>query len=126
MLLSTNLKHLETKADLTKLIASEENVMVCCGRMGPMCIPVYGVMEELEKSGEYPSVAFRDMAFDSPESDYIRRLPECQGFRGIPFTVYFKNGKVAKATSSIQSKQQVESILKEALVNGTVGAANKG
>ena len=76
--------------------------MVCCGRMGPMCIPVYGVMEELED--EYKHVAFRDMPFDSPEAAVIRGLPECSSFRGLPFTVYYKNGKVVKATSSIQTQ----------------------
>jgi thioredoxin 1 len=111
MTLQTNLKHLETESDLTSLIESQENVMVCCGRMGPMCVPVYGVMEELEKSGEYGHVQFRDMAFDSPESGYIRNLPEAAGFRGLPFTIYFKNGKVAEATSSIQDKNQVTGIL---------------
>jgi thioredoxin 1 len=30
---------------------------------------------------------------------------------GIPFTIYYKNGKVVKATSSIQTKDQVKSIL---------------
>ena len=113
MTLPTNLNHVETADELKKLIETEENVMVCCGRMGPMCVPVYGVMEELEKSGEYSNVAFRDMAFDSAESDYIRALPECSSFRGLPFTVYFKGGKVAKATSSIQSKEQVTGILSE-------------
>jgi len=114
MPLDTNLKHLTTDKELKQLIASNENVMVCCGRMGPMCIPVYGVMEELEKEGAYKHVEFRDMLFDSPESSYIRTLPECATFRGIPFTVYFKNGKVAKATSSIQSKPQVQAILDSA------------
>ncbi len=113
MTLPTNLKHVETAADLKELIASEPKVMVCCGRMGPMCVPVYGVMEEMEKSGEHDGVVFRDMAFDSPEADAIRSLPECSNFRGLPFTVYFKDGKVAKATSSIQSKDQVTSILSE-------------
>lgn len=112
MLLDTGLKHLSTAQELKELIAKEEEVMVCCGRMGPMCIPVYGVMEELEKEPEFAKVAFRDMAFDSPESDYIRGLPECRGFRGLPYTVYFKNGKVAKATSSIQTRDQIVSILK--------------
>lgn len=115
MTLPTNLKHVATADELKSLISAEKNVMVCCGRMGPMCVPVYGVMEELEKSGEYDQVAFRDMAFDSPESDYIRALPECSNFRGLPFTVYFKDGKVAKATSSIQSKEQVTGILSEIL-----------
>jgi thioredoxin 1 len=30
---------------------------------------------------------------------------------GLPFTVYFKKGKVVEATSSIQSKKQVAEIL---------------
>jgi thioredoxin 1 len=111
MTLQTNLKHLETEKDLVSLIENGEPVMVCCGRMGPMCVPVYGVMEDLEKSGDYDHVNFRDMAFDSPESAYIKKLPECSSFRGLPFTVYWKDGKVAAATSSIQSKDQVISIL---------------
>jgi len=77
--------------------------------MGPMCIPVYGIMEELQS--EYKHVAFRDMAFDSPEAHIIRNLPECRGFMGIPFTVYYKDGKVVAATSSIQSRDQITSIL---------------
>ena len=38
-------------------------------------------------------------------------LPEVRGFMGIPFTIYYKNGVVVKATSSIQTKDQVKSIL---------------
>ena len=83
--------------------------MVCCGRMGPMCIPVYGVMEDIKP--EYPNVEFRDLEFDAPYSHVIKSLPECRNFRGLPFTVYFKNGKVAAATSSIQTKEQVRKIL---------------
>jgi len=33
---------------------------------------------------------------------------------GLPFTVYFKNGKVVAATSSIQNKDQVMAILDKA------------
>jgi len=83
--------------------------MVICGRMGPMCIPVYGIAEELES--KYSHVRFFDMEFDNPESNVIRNLPEVRGFMGIPFTVYYKNGKVVKATSSIQNMAQVRSIL---------------
>ena len=85
--------------------------MVICGRMGPMCIPVYGIAEELEE--EYTNVKFFDMEFDNPEAFVIRNLPEVRGFMGIPFTIYYKNGKVVKATSSIQSMNQVRSILDE-------------
>ena len=108
-MLYTNLKHLESAADLKKVISENENVMVICGRMGPMCIPVYGIAEELEK--EYKHVRFFDMEFDNPESSVIRSLPEVRGFMGIPFTIYYKDGRVVKATSSIQTKEQVTAIL---------------
>ena len=108
-MLYTNLKHLESITDYNKAISENENVMIVCGRMGPMCIPVYGVAEELET--EYKQVKFFDMEFDNPISAVIRNLPEVNGFMGIPFTIYYKNGKVVKATSSIQNKDQVKSIL---------------
>ena len=85
--------------------------MVCCGRMGPMCVPVYSIMQDLQESGKYNHVVFRDMLFDSPEAAIIRNLPECRGFMGLPFTIYYKNGKVAKATSSIQNLDMVLDIL---------------
>ena len=109
MTLPTNLNHVATADDLQKIISENDNVMVCCGRMGPMCVPVYGIMEEIQD--EYNHVKFYDMAFDSPEAHIIRNLPECRGFAGLPFTVYYKNGKVAKATSSIQDMDQVTDIL---------------
>jgi thioredoxin 1 len=109
MTLDTNLKHLETTAQIEELINKNGNVMICCGRMGPMCIPVYEVMENLEET--YSNVQFRDMLFDTPDAAYIKSLPQCQGFRGLPFTVYFKNGEVVEATSSIQTKAQVTDIL---------------
>ncbi len=108
-MLYTNLKHIESAADHAKVISENENLMVICGRMGPMCIPVYGIAEELES--EYPHVKFFDMEFDNPESHVIRNIPEVRGFMGIPFTIYYKNGKVVKATSSIQTKEQVTTIL---------------
>jgi thioredoxin 1 len=110
-MLYTNLKHIESAADHAKIISENENVMVICGRMGPMCIPVYGIAEELEESGEYNHVKFYDMEFDHPDARVIRQLPEVRGFMGIPFTIYYKNGKVVKATSSIQTKAQVTAIL---------------
>lgn len=110
-MLYTNLKHIETAADYAKIIDENENVMIICGRMGPMCIPVYGIAENIEN--EYPHVKFYDMEFDNPESNIIRTLPDVKGFTGIPFTIYYKNGKVVKAASSIQSKQQITSILDE-------------
>ena len=108
-MLYTNLDHIESAAEHQKVINENENVMVCCGRMGPMCIPVYGIMEELED--KYRHVKFCDMEFDNPEAHVIRNAPECRGFMGLPFTVYYKNGKLVKATSIIQSMEQVREIL---------------
>ena len=110
-MLRTNLTHVLSEADHTELLKNNENVMICCGRMGPMCIPVYEVMEEIE--GEYKNVKFADMEFDIPDARVIRYLSECRGFQGIPFVIYYKNGKVVKATSSIQSRSQVTAILDE-------------
>lgn len=113
-MLDTNLKHIETKAQFDELLASGGKFAVVCGRMGPMCIPVYDVMESLEP--KYPDVRFFDMAFDSEVAGQtIRALPEVRGFNGLPFTVYFRDGKVAAATSSIQTKQQVRQILDDKL-----------
>lgn len=108
-MLYTNLKHLESIDDHNRAIRENGNVVVVCGRMGPMCVPVYGIAEELE--AEYKHVKFYDMEFDNPISDVIRILPEVRTFTGIPFTVYYKNGKVVKATSSIQTRDQVKAIL---------------
>ncbi len=108
-MLSTNLEHISTEQELRDTLANNPNVMVCCGRMGPMCIPVYEVMERIR--GGYPHVAFRDLEFDAPHSRFIRELPECRNFRGLPFTVYFKDGKVVKATGGIQTRDQVTEIL---------------
>ena len=101
-MLYTNLKHIETAIDHALVIRENENVMVICGRMGPMCIAVYRIAEELEV--EYKHVMFFDMEFDNPESHVIRNLPEVKGFMRIPFTIYYKGGKVAKATSGIQTR----------------------
>lgn len=108
-LLHTGLHEIESAAELQKMINENENVMVCCGRMGPMCMPVYEVMEELEE--ERANIKFAVMAFDNPEAAVIRNAPECRGFMGLPFTMYYKNGEVAHATSSIQNMQMVTTIL---------------
>jgi thioredoxin 1 len=108
-LLRTKLQEIETAGELGKVISENEYVMVCCGRMGPMCLPVYQVMEKLEKIRD--NTVFRVMAFDNPEAAEIKKAPECRGFTGLPFTMYYKNGKVAHATSSIQDMEQITGIL---------------
>lgn len=108
-MLQTNLNHLTNDSDIQKVLKENENVMICCGRMGPMCIPAYHAMHELEDT--YSHVAFRDLEFDIPAANFIKQLPECTGFMGLPFTVYFKNGKAVTATTSIQSRNQITEIL---------------
>jgi len=110
-MLMTNLKHVESVDEHKKIMEENENVMICCGRMGPMCLPVYDIMEELED--KYKDVKFYDMDFDIPDAYVIKNAPECAGFMGLPFTMYYKNGKVVKATTSIQDMDQVTSILDE-------------
>ena len=107
--LHTNLEHLNSRAEVEQAVKNNEKMVVVCGRMGPMCIPVYGIMEGLRE--KHPDIKFYDMLFDHPESDVIRNLPECRSFRGLPYTVYFRNGKVVKATTSIQDAKQVKEII---------------
>ena len=114
MLLGTDLKHIESEEQFQEVINNNENVMICCGRMGPMCLPVYDVMEGLEE--KYENVAFYDFAFDSPHAQVLRNHELSRNFMGLPFTFYFKNGEAVKATSSIQSKKQVKENLDTFLV----------
>ncbi len=110
-MLQTNLEHIESEEQLKELIEKNEKVAVCCGRMGPMCIPVYDIFEILQ--GNYPDIQFRDMDFDIPAAAMIKDLPECRNFWGLPYTIYYRNGKVVKATSSIQSAKEVKSIIND-------------
>lgn len=112
-MLNTNLQHIESDEAFDRVLAENENVMICCGRQGPMCLPVYDAMEKLED--RYPDVAFGDMAFDGPTAHNIKSLPEVQSFTGLPFTVYFKNGEVVAATTSIQTKKQIRQVLDQKL-----------
>jgi thioredoxin 1 len=108
-MLRTKLAHLDDPEQMKRVLQENENVVVCCGRMGPMCIPVYAAMEQLAPA--YSHVKLYDQDFDGPAAGYIRKLPECARFMGLPFTVYFKSGKAAAATTSIQSKKQVADML---------------
>lgn len=108
-MLYTNLNHIESAAEFARIINENEHVMLICGRMGPICIPVYRIAEELEE--KYSHVKFYDMEYDNPESYFFHALPEVQDLMEIPFTVYYKNGEVVKATAGIQTKTQITAIL---------------
>ena len=109
MILQTNLNHVVDSKEYEEALKENENVMISCGRMGPMCQPVYAIMDELKNV--YPHVKFFDQDFDGPAASTIKGLPECASFMGLPFTVYFKEGKPVKATSSIQTRDHVTEIL---------------
>jgi thioredoxin 1 len=113
-MLQTNLEHIESEEQLKELIENNEKVAVCCGRMGPMCIPVYDIFEILQE--KYSDIQFRDMDFDIAAAAMIKDLPECRGFWGLPFTIYYRNGKIVKATSSIQTAKEVKSVIDEVFV----------
>lgn len=108
-MLATNLRHLETTDEVREVLQNNENVMISCGRMGSMGIVVYGIMEQLEN--EYPHVVFCDQDFNISAADFVRNLPECSSFMELPFTVYFRNGKVVAARSAIQGKEEITTIL---------------
>jgi thioredoxin 1 len=110
-MLYTNLNHIESAKEYATIINENENVIIICGRMGPLCIPVYRVLEELEK--KYTHIKFYDMEYDNPESYFFHALPEVRDFLEHPFTVYYKNGIAVKATGGIQTKFQVEAILEK-------------
>ncbi len=120
-MLESNLKHVESDNTFQELLEQNDNVMLCCGRMGPMCLPVYDVMDKLQD--KYTGVTFRDMDFDGPAAHNIKALPEVRGFNGLPFTVYFKKGKVVRATTSIQNKTQIKEILNQELSASATKAA---
>jgi thioredoxin 1 len=109
MTLQTNLQHVTSADQFQKILTENSNVMVCCGRMGPMCIPVYQTMKKIET--EYAHVALYDFLFDHHDAYLIKNLPECAGFMGLPFTVYYKNGEVVAATTGMQNEGQIRKVL---------------
>jgi len=101
-------RQIESDAQFDKYLKENSNAVVCAGRWGPMCIPVYKAMEQLEIEAQYKDVAFLVVNFDTMAATRVRTAPQCRAFMGLPFTVYYKDGQIVKATSSIQSKQQLE------------------
>ena len=110
-MLYTNLNHIVSAKEFVHIIGENENVMVICGRMGPFCIPIYRIAEELEE--EYSYVKFYDIEFDDPNLNFIQAIPEVEELEKIPYILYIKNGKVVKVTSGNQTKAQVRNILEK-------------
>lgn len=77
-----------------------------------MCIPVYRAMEIMMEEESYKDIRFMVINFDTEAASSIRNAEACKIFRGLPFTAYYKNGVIVHATSSIQTKQQLEQNIK--------------
>ena len=107
MAMKTKLKHIESLKDFDETIAGNDMLVVCAGRWGPMCIPVYKAMEKLELEDKYNKIQFRVVEFDTEAASPIKKAKECSSFRGLPFTVYYRDQKIVHATSSIQTKGQI-------------------
>lgn len=108
-MLYTNLKHIESAAEYRSIISESQKLVVICGRMDPVCIPLFRIAEEL--AVQFTQIKFYDMEFDNPEAYVVRNLPEVCGFTETPFAIYYKGGQVVKATSGIQSKVQISDII---------------
>jgi len=110
-MLYTNLKHIETEGEFSKIINQNPNVMIICGSMTSNCISIYNIAEELEN--EFKNVEFFDMEFDNPESEILRKIPEITDLMTVPLTIFYKNGNVVKVTDNKQNKKQIINILNE-------------
>ena len=110
-MLYTNLEHIETADEFVKIIKENENVVVICGRMGPLCVPVYRVVEDLSR--EFTGAKFYDMEYDNPEFYFFHALPEVQDLDEIPFTILYRNGEAVKSVAGMQTKIQLKEILAE-------------
>lgn len=108
-MLYTNLKHIESAADHAKVIHENENTVIVCGNMGPLCVPVYRVAEELENS--FKHIAFYDMEYEHPETYVIRNLPELTHSTGLPLVLFYKSGKLRTVISGNQSREQITPLI---------------
>ena len=108
-MLKTHLEHLESEQEIKRVLSNNENVVICCGWNAPMCNSIYQIMERLQM--EYPHVTFRDLDYDTNCAQFIKNLPECALFRGIPFIIYHKKGRIVNITTCVQSRMQIKHIL---------------
>ncbi|MCD6321701.1 MAG: thioredoxin family protein [Clostridiales bacterium] len=115
-MLNTNVKEIKSPAEYEEYVNNNDSLVICAGRLGPMCIPVYIAMEQMEKEEQFKDVKLLTVDFDTASALAIRRNEKCRNFMGLPFTAYYKNGKMVHATSSIQSRMQLENNIKEQLL----------
>ena len=110
-MLYTNLKHIETAAELERAINDYENVVIICGRMDPASIESYCIAEELEK--KYSNIKFYDMEFDNPETMEMQNTMEICKIGNLPLIGYFINNNLIYLSYGVQSKELFEERLKK-------------
>jgi len=115
-MLGTNVTEIKSPAEFEEYVANNDSLVICAGRLGPMCIPVYIAMEQMEKEEKYKNVKLLTVDFDTASAIAIRTNEKCRRFMGLPFTAYYKSGKMVHATSSIQSRMQLEKNIEEQLL----------
>jgi len=81
---------------LFEYLTRKERIELCCKL----------ILNTLRAGSRYPHVYFYGQDTDIPAAGFIRRLPECASFMGLPFKVFFQNSKVLAATTGIQNEGQ--------------------
>jgi thioredoxin 1 len=108
MIFDTTVGQIKSVDEFNSYLKNNPRAVICAGRWGPMCIPVYKAMEQMEEKEKYKDVRLLVVDFDTTSANSIRMDEKCRSFRGLPFTAYYLNGEMVHATSSIQTKQQLE------------------
>lgn len=113
-MLYTNLNHIETEKDFRRAISENNHVVVIYGRMDPISIPVYRMVEELEN--EYSAVKFFDMEMDNPDFLMLPELRDVKNDSMAPLVICFSNGKVTNISTNIHSPFEIEEIVQNELM----------
>ena len=108
-MLYTNLKHIETVDEFHQIIGRFDNVLVCCGRMDPLCVRAYNTIEKLE--GAYPHVAFFDMEYDNPQSNVVCKQMENPSREALPLFVFYKKGELVNVHSGDDTDITLKTLL---------------
>ncbi|MDA3817244.1 MAG: hypothetical protein PF486_07700 [Prolixibacteraceae bacterium] len=114
-MLYTNLNHIETATQYHEALLNNANVMMICGRMGEYSIPVYRIVEALQK--EYPQVKFFDMEYDNPELKFVENMFNDSHGANIPFLLYFINSEMVYHSWGIKTKNEIENIINQSIIN---------
>lgn len=113
-MLYTNLNHIENENDFRRAISENDHVVVIYGRMDPLSIPVYRIVEEVEN--EFLAVKFFDMEMDNPDLLMLPELQEVKNGPMAPVVICFSYGKVASISSNVHSSIEILEIVQNELL----------